>query len=275
MLGTDLAVRALLRWLFLAVPPQTHLLVPHRSLSTQFTTRSRSPLSFLAPEQIAMSSGWASFRKHWVRPEIYPLVGSLAVALGVGTYALLNKALDPTIPWNKTKRTSSLHAQLEGIEEVIPVWNVSGMRSTRVFTSANDIRDNKRTFPDFQDTFVVKVGGDEEEEEVEEVEEDEGAQVNEGAQVTDADNTEEQPAPEAVEVPPPALEVMDEAAEQIHAAVDTALQVAAHASNEPLATDVHKAIDTAMQSAVKTTEEPATASSMEESNEEEGKQEAA
>lgn len=238
---------------------------------------SHAPSSAL--RSIVMASAWATFRKHWVRPEIYPLVGSLVGALGIGGYALFNKATDPTIPWNKVKRGQSIDAQLEGIEEVIPMWSTSSMRSIRIFTSANDIRDNKRAHNDFQDTFVVKVGDAEEEEEEEEEEEKEEEKVEmkegEGAQPDEGDTAEEQPPAKAVEVPPPALNVMDEAAEEIHAAVDAALQTAGHTSNEPVATEVHKAVDAAMQSAVSTEEEPTTTSSAKESTGEEGKAEAA
>lgn len=236
-----------------------------------------------------MASAWANFRKHWVRPEIYPLIGSLVGALGIGGYALFNKATDPTIPWNKVKRGQSIDSQLEGIEEILPMWSTSRMGSIRVFTSANDIRDNKHAYNDFQDTFVVKVGDAEEEEEEEEEEseekEDEGedekgdkvVEVKEGesaesAQLDETDTADEQSSSKAVEVPPPALDVMDEAAVEIHAAVDAALQAAGHTSDESVATDVHKAVDTAMQSAVHTEEEPTTASSAEESTGEEGKE---
>lgn len=131
----------------------------------------------------------------------------MAAAVGVCTAALLNKARDPSVTWNKTKRGGGIEAQLEGVDEIVPMWSSSKSSSTRIFGGGNPIMDSKIEHRSIPLSVTVPVeGGDEEEKEEEQV----AGEVSE-----------EQPVLEAV------TELLDETAETINAAVDAAIESAA------------------------------------------------
>lgn len=119
-----------------------------------------------------MASRWAHFRKVWLRPEVYPLIGAMGAALGVMTASLINKASSPAIAWNKSKRgTGGIY---DDIEEVVPLWASASRNSTSIFTSDSRLQEtNKRAPGDFE-TFVVKVNREEDEEDEGEEADDEG-----------------------------------------------------------------------------------------------------
>lgn len=154
-----------------------------------------------------MASNWASFRKVWLKPEVYPLIGSMVVAVGVCTTALVNKARDPSVTWNKSKRSEGIEAQLDGVDEIVPLWSSAKSSSIRIFGGGNPIMDNKIEHRSTSLSVTVPVeGGDEEEKEEEQVVEE---------------VSEEHPVLEAV------TELVDETAETINAAVDAAIESAA------------------------------------------------
>jgi len=50
-------------------------------------------------------SKWANFKRYYVRPEIYPLVGAVGTAVGLFFFFGAHKAAaDPTITWDKDMR---------------------------------------------------------------------------------------------------------------------------------------------------------------------------
>eukprot|EP00177_Eucheuma_denticulatum_P005094 GFKZ01009284.1.p4 GENE.GFKZ01009284.1~~GFKZ01009284.1.p4 ORF type:complete len:194 (+),score=50.49 GFKZ01009284.1:229-810(+) len=182
-----------------------------------------------------MATGWAAFRKTWLKPEVYPLIGSMAAALGVCGAAILNKVTDPTVTWNKSKRGAGAESQLDGVDEVVPMWNGAKGSSVRIFGTENPIMENKRSFTQFQDTFVVKIGEEEEEEEEEVGEEEVAVVVEEDASdVVDVAAAEEAAATAAAAV----VDVIDEAAETIKAAVDAAIIASPGDAAEPAASSV-------------------------------------
>lgn len=91
-----------------------------------------------------MSGGWAQFRKTWIKPEVYPLIGSMVVALGVCGTALANKISQPGLTFSKSARKGGIHAQLEGIDEVRPMWSGSKNYSSSIFTESKEIQDTNR-----------------------------------------------------------------------------------------------------------------------------------
>lgn len=91
-----------------------------------------------------MSGGWAHFRKVWIKPEVYPLIGSMVVAVGVCGAALTNKISQPGLIFSKSARKAGIQAQLEGIDEVKPLWSSSINYSSSIFDNSTEIRDNNR-----------------------------------------------------------------------------------------------------------------------------------
>ena len=89
-------------------------------------------------------STWAAFRKNWIKPEVYPLIGSMVAAFGVCSFALASKISQPGMTFNKAARKGGIEMQLEGIDEVKPMW--SGMKeySSSIFEKSHDILENKR-----------------------------------------------------------------------------------------------------------------------------------
>eukprot|EP00171_Calliarthron_tuberculosum_P016383 IDg16383t1 len=91
-----------------------------------------------------MSGGWAHFRKTWIKPEVYPLIGSMVVALGVCGSALVNKISQPGLTFSKAARKGGIQAQLEGIDEVKPMWSGSKNYSASIFNDSKQIQETNR-----------------------------------------------------------------------------------------------------------------------------------
>lgn len=181
-------------------------------------------------------SNWAHFRKHWIKPEVYPLLGAMGAALGVCAAALINKARDPTIGWNKSKRSEGQDALLEGVDEVVPLWSKSSKNSTRIFGHDKSIVESKFKHTTIPEIAVVKA------EEAEEEEEEE------------ADSIAEEVAEElTVAVSTPVVEIIDEAPEKIEAAVEAAthsIQETANSAKEvtPSIEEVKQSVEDAIKS---------------------------
>ncbi len=89
-------------------------------------------------------SSWAQFRKTWVKPEVYPLIGSMVAALGVCGASIVNKLSQPTLTFNKSARKGGIFEQFEGIDEVTPgMANWSKSKSQSIFDSSTEIIQNK------------------------------------------------------------------------------------------------------------------------------------
>lgn len=55
------------------------------------------------------ASKWLSFRRHYVRPEIYPLVGAVGTAVCLSVFFLGHKASgDPTVTWEREPRAAGI-----------------------------------------------------------------------------------------------------------------------------------------------------------------------
>ncbi len=96
---------------------------------------------------MAAPGSWAHFRKVWIKPEVYPLIGSMVAAIGVCGAALANKISQPGMTFSKAARAGGIHAQLEGIDEVRPMWSGSKKYSASIFSSSHEIMENKLTAP--------------------------------------------------------------------------------------------------------------------------------
>lgn len=195
-----------------------------------------------------MASGWAYYRKYWIKPEVYPLIGSMAAALGVCGAALLNKARDPSVTWNKTKRSGGVEAQLENVDEIVPMWSYSKESAIRIFgkKEGNPILANKKDFISGPISVTIAAADAENAEEDAEVE---------------SETEPESAAPEPVESKP-VPEVIDEDAAAINAAVDAAMERAATIADttESAAASVAEAIapaeDSPAANSPVTTDEP-------------------
>lgn len=177
-------------------------------------------------------SNWAHFRKHWIKPEVYPLLGAMGAALGVCAAALINKARDPTVGWNKSKRGEGQDALLEGIDEVVPLWSTSSKNSTRIFGHDKSIIESKFKHTTLPEVVIVKAEESEEEEE--------------------ADSVPEEVA-EELTVAVPIVEIIDEAPEKIEAAVEAAthsIQETASSAEEaaPSIEEVKQSVEDAVKS---------------------------
>lgn len=193
-----------------------------------------------------MASNWAYFRKHWIKPEVYPLIGSMAAALGVCGAAMLNKVRDPSVTWNKTKRGAGLVEQLDGVDEIVPMWSSSKNSSIRIFGGENPVRDMKTQHTALPEPITIVVSPEKEEEEAAS-EPDATVEEEQNTEEPATEPVEDEPAGEAVteEAAPAVLEVVDEAAETINAAVDAAIKTAAAAApetTEPAVSSVSEAV---------------------------------
>lgn len=183
---------------------------------------------------VAVMSSWAYFRKHWIKPEVYPLIGAMGAALGVCAVALINKARDPTCTWSKSKRKGEVDV-FSTMDEVVPLWSSSKTGSTSIFGKDTSIRASKFMHTESPPPVTVRIG---EEEAEEEAEEESAAPIDEpvsGSQpATEAAAVIEAAANAAagagLEAPVPVTEVIDEAAETINAAIDAAIDKAASAT---------------------------------------------
>lgn len=55
----------------------------------------------------SQASKWLNFRRHYVRPEIYPLVGAVGTAVCLSMFFLGHKASgDPTVTWERESRAA-------------------------------------------------------------------------------------------------------------------------------------------------------------------------
>lgn len=96
-------------------------------------------------QRVDRMSGWAQFRKQWIKPEVYPLIGSMVFAIGVCGASLANKISQPTLTFSKSARKGGIFTQFEGVDEVTPgmaTWSKS--KSHSIFDSSYEILENKK-----------------------------------------------------------------------------------------------------------------------------------
>lgn len=114
-------------------------------------------------------SVWQHFRKKWLLPEVYPLIGAMSVATGLATFAIFNKTNDSIVTWSKKKRTSPDY--LDNIDTFVPTGSIFKSSSSRIFGSENVIYDsnNKGIAKAAQQpeplSFTIRVGAEEDQEE--------------------------------------------------------------------------------------------------------------
>lgn len=166
----------------------------------------------------------------------------MAAALGVCTVALTNKARDPSVTWSKKARAGGIEAQLEGVDEVKPLWSSARRFSNSIFTADRRIIEAKERLSEIYPVIIAQAVAEDETAE-EEVEEEVGEAVEEEAEeiasalaeVTAAVEEEPAVAPDtAAAVAPVNLEsvvdteatVIDEDAATVSAAVDAAIETA-------------------------------------------------
>lgn len=57
----------------------------------------------------SLASKWLTFRRHYVRPEVYPLVGAVGTAVCLSVFFLVHKASDdPTVTWERESRAAGI-----------------------------------------------------------------------------------------------------------------------------------------------------------------------
>lgn len=91
---------------------------------------------------------FASFKAHWVRPEVYPLAAAIGAAVGLCSFFVFHKATaDPSVTWDRAARAAGVEAQYAGRvgeDGVTPLWGGVKGRSIRIFDSGNPVMDAKR-----------------------------------------------------------------------------------------------------------------------------------
>lgn len=148
-----------------------------------------------------MGSSWASFKLHWVKPDIYPLIGVMASALGLGTFATIHTWQNPSVMWDRDLRKRGV-VPGEGTEYT-PMVSYFKNKSARVLQNDSSVWEasSKLSGP-FTVTLVLDEGNEGEDEEL-----------------TDKAGNDEQ----GQRLPPPLVEVMDDSAQAINAAINEAL----------------------------------------------------
>lgn len=196
---------------------------PAKAVTTSEQTRSGSKANKM--------SSWAYFRKTWLKPEVYPLIGAMGAALGICGLSIYNKTRDTIITWDKSKRGNMDY--LGTVDEFVPFGNSIKSGSARIFGSENVAYESQSwAHAEKPQTFTVRIGDAEEEEEAE-------AQVEEVAEtasgsdpVVRAETVEASTASDvdsvAVPVAPvePVVALKDESIDKIQAALDAALDLA-------------------------------------------------
>lgn len=171
----------------------------------------------------AMATRWAHFRKVWLKPEVYPLIGSMVVAIGVCTTALVNKARDPSVIWEKSKRKGQTEV-FDGVDEVVPLWSSSKKNSSRIFASENAIMEAKKTHTELPPPVTVTLAAEEDDDEPEDEEQIEEEPV---VAIEQSTASEDEPVASSED---DIVDITDEAADTINAAVDAAIESAANAA---------------------------------------------
>lgn len=153
-------------------------------------------------------SAWNTFRKVWLLPEVYPLIGAMGVATGLAGFAIYNKANDSIVTWNKNKRTNADY--FDNIDEYVPVGAVFKSNSSRIFSSENVIyaSNNRGIAKAIHQTepltFTIRVGDEAEDDEAEDVIVEEnvpGSDIQ--AEANEPDASEEHPVADEPVLPTP------------------------------------------------------------------------
>lgn len=78
-------------------------------------------------------SSWSQFRKVWLLPEVYPLIGAVSIAVGAGVLTIANKIrLDPFCMTNRRRR-SDFVGTVESVEHAPIFGERMKTGTTRMF----------------------------------------------------------------------------------------------------------------------------------------------
>ncbi|KAK4538619.1 hypothetical protein CDCA_CDCA19G4644 [Cyanidium caldarium] len=95
-------------------------------------------------------SGWSEFRRIWLDPAVYPLIGVVVTGVGIAAYQISRKSLlSLDVMWNRQVRASGGTHYFDASEEEIE-RNTNGLmswcrdKSIRVFGHDTRIYDSKR-----------------------------------------------------------------------------------------------------------------------------------
>lgn len=113
-------------------------------------------------------AGWSSIRARWVKPEVFPLIGAMAVAVSFSGIAIYNQTRNTIVTFNKSRRKND--AGLTTQDELVPISSAMRGKSTSIFGDDRSIF--KNAYAEAANNseplvFTVKVGEQEEEEEEE------------------------------------------------------------------------------------------------------------
>lgn len=109
-------------------------------------------------------SSWSAVRKIWVKPEVYPLIGAMGLAVGGATFAMISKVKrDPFFTFNKAHR-SGTEDVFASVDEVRPFGAPAKSGSIRIFGKENEIMSNKYEYTSSPPPVTVRIGEEEEEE---------------------------------------------------------------------------------------------------------------
>ena len=99
-----------------------------------------------------------SFREIWLKPEVWPLIGSIGIAIGVCGAQMANKISQPGMTFSKSARKGGIFAQFEDIDEVKPALDTFfKSKSYSIFGSESEILDNNRTDDGIADQIFAVV----------------------------------------------------------------------------------------------------------------------
>lgn len=179
-------------------------------------------------------SSWASFRKTWIRPEVYPLLGAMGAAIGICGLSLYNKTRDSIITWDKSKRGNEEY--FGTVDEFVPFGNRFKSGSARIFGSENVAYESQSwAHAEQPQTFTVRIGDSEEDEEEEDTQVEQVTEADSsGEQVVVAETVDSSTASEiksAVAPVEPMVALKDESIDKIQAALDAALELAEKEEN--------------------------------------------
>ncbi|KAA8495618.1 hypothetical protein FVE85_1773 [Porphyridium purpureum] len=79
---------------------------------------------------MATLTRWAYFQKHYLKPEVYPVLGAVGVGLFAGAYFGYHKIFkDPSVALNKNLRLSPIATQYEAYGNEGHVAGISAVKS--------------------------------------------------------------------------------------------------------------------------------------------------
>eukprot|EP00177_Eucheuma_denticulatum_P005687 GFKZ01010359.1.p1 GENE.GFKZ01010359.1~~GFKZ01010359.1.p1 ORF type:complete len:166 (-),score=30.96 GFKZ01010359.1:302-799(-) len=84
-------------------------------------------------------STWQTFRQHWLKPDIYPLIAIMTGALSLGSISFIHTAHNPSVHWHSASRRYGVDP-FQGVEYTPYVARFKNTPST-IFEKNNAIWD--------------------------------------------------------------------------------------------------------------------------------------